>query len=160
VNDIMLDTTYILPILGIQVKLQSFTEIFPKLLSHYRLLYNPISIAEAKWIVLKIFKETRNRNLLKRFRIGLTSLLNDQRLEQTILTDSEIEEVADLLLVRANVKDYFDRVIYATAVRYQAILLTEDQVLHSIFKRNDVPKPADVISWGKLCRDKFNLARG
>ncbi len=159
-NDIMLDTTYILPILGIQVKLQSFTEIFPKLLSRYRLLYSPISIVEAKWIVLRIFKETYNRNLLKRFRIGLASLLNDPRLEQTILTDSEIEEVADLLLIRANVKDYFDRVIYATAVRYQAILLTEDHVLHNIFKRSNIPKPANVIDWGKLYRDKFDLAGG
>ena len=130
-EELVLDTTYLLPIFGIDVRLKGFGELFPRLLASYAVLYNPVSLVEAKWIVLKLVKkEPQKRDiLLGRFRRGLEALLRDDRLGQTELTSPEIEEVADLLLTRTGIADYFDRLIYATAASRGSVLLTEDEEL-------------------------------
>jgi hypothetical protein len=56
-DKILLDTTYFLPLFGIKIKLKNFENVFPKILSNYKVMYNPISFIEAKWIILKLLKE-------------------------------------------------------------------------------------------------------
>ncbi len=73
--DLVLDTTYLLPIFGVGIRLKRFQTVFPKLLEEYRVLYNPVSIVEAKWIVLSLARREPNKRLklLKRFRKGLNA---------------------------------------------------------------------------------------
>lgn len=147
--ELVLDTTYLLPVFGVDVGLKKFKTLFPRLLKAYPTLYNPASIVEAKWIVLRLARREPQRReaLLRRFREGLRALLSDRRLSQTALTRPIVEEVADMLLVKAGLSDYFDRLIYATAVYRGASLLTEDEELLSTAMRGDLPKPREVISW-------------
>jgi len=154
-EELVLDTTYLLPIFGIGVGLEGFDELFPELLSEYAVLYNPVSLVEAKWIVLKLAKrEPQKRDkLLERFRIGLEALLSDERLSQTELTNPNVEEVADLLLTRAGVADYFDRLIYATAASRESVLLTEDEELAKAAQRGDLLAPKRVIKWDDVVRE-------
>ncbi len=151
---LLLDTTYLLPIFGIGVKLKKFNEVFPKLLSKYSLLYNPASLVEAKWIIISQLKRMPSKRelFLRRFRKGLKVLLNSTKFSQTILTNAEIEEIADKLLTEFKIPDYFDRIIYATAVHYDIILLTEDEKLHSIAKSEHAPKPKGIMKWEHIVR--------
>ena len=147
-DELVLDTTYLLPIFGVSIKLPRFKELFPKILSRYRVLYNPVSIIEAKWIVLGLSRGKQERSLaLARYRRGLKTLLLGKRLIQTVLTSPEIEEVADELLIAAGLQDYFDRIIYATAAIRDAILLTEDQELHQAARNSGLPRPRRVLRW-------------
>jgi len=150
-DKLLLDTTYILPIFGVKVSLKNYEEMFPKLLEEYVVLYNPLSLVEAKWIILKLTRRVPSkRNLLLRaYRRGLEALLSDERLKNTILTDIKIEEIADRLLVEIGLKDYFDRMIYATAVYEGAILLTEDEELIRIRKEGSV-SPKEVLRWNEV----------
>ncbi|MGC9148588.1 MAG: PIN domain-containing protein [Sulfolobales archaeon] len=61
-------------------------------------------------------------------------------MKQTILTNSEIERIADELLTKHGIQDYFDRMIYATAVHYDLVLLTEDNQLHELSRTNNAPR--------------------
>lgn len=45
-DSLLLDTTYILPIFGIKVKLKDFEKVFPKLLNERSVMYTPISIVD------------------------------------------------------------------------------------------------------------------
>ena len=148
---LILDTTYLLPVFGVDVGLEDFREVFPKLLSRYSVAYNPISIVEAKWIILRLSRRTPSQRelLLKAYRRGLRALLSDERLEQTPLTNHGIEEIADQLLTRAGIKDYFDRMIYAAAAHLHALLLTEDEDLRACAEK-DLPKPKKTLSWKEL----------
>jgi len=56
-EDLLLDTTYLLPILGIRMSLKGFSELFPKLLDDYTVFYNPVSLVEAKWVMLRLAKK-------------------------------------------------------------------------------------------------------
>jgi hypothetical protein len=148
---LLLDTTYLLPIFGVRVGLERFETMFPLLLDKYSVVYNPISIVEAKWIVLRLSRRRSQKRklILERFREGLKVLLNDERFSQTIITNSDVEEIADRLLLEAGVRDYFDRLIYSTAAYFSAILLTEDETLKGI-NLEDLPCPSKVIKWSEL----------
>ncbi len=151
-DKLVLDTTYLLPIFGISVKLANFKTLFPKILNAFHVLYNPVSVVEAKWIALRVSRREPPRRdlILSRFRTGLKALLSDERLSQTALTNPEVEVVTDKLLMEGGVSDYFDRLIYATAVYYDAILLTEDEELHRVSESASLPKPKEVLRWADL----------
>ncbi len=149
----VIDTTYILPLFGVRAGLESFEEVFPKFLSSFEVYYSPLSLVEAKWIVLRLARrlsyEVRGR-LLHEYRLGLDTLLYDSRLKQTVITNSDIEEIADKLL-DLGVHDYFDRMIYATACYYRAVLLTEDDDLHDVYAKVDGSlRPARIVRWSKV----------
>lgn len=149
---LLLDTSYLLPIFGLKVDLKDFDAAFPKLLGSYSVIYNPVSLVEAKWILLKIANRNPSQRgvLLGRYREGVGVLQGDERLRQSPLTDQVVEEVADELLIGENVKDYFDRVIYATAARLDIALLTEDEKLLELAKHRRARRPKQVIQWKDL----------
>ncbi len=122
------DTTYLPPVLSVAVNLERYGKVFPKLLERYTVFYNPISLVESKWIMLRLCRRDpgKKRGYLEAYKRGLKALLNDNRIQQIQLTNPEVEEVADKLLVEAGVKDYFDRLIYATATYLKTTLLTEE----------------------------------
>jgi hypothetical protein len=150
--DLLLDTTYLLPAFGVAVRLKGFEERFPKLLERYSVSYNPISLVEAKWIVLKLARERAadRDSLLERYRLGLSVVLEDERLAQSSLTNEAVERVADWLLVESGAKDYFDRTIYATACASDSVLLTEDEELRALKGSKAAPRPSDILAWKDL----------
>ncbi len=150
---ILLDTTYLLPIFRIRVRLERYEEVFPQLLEGYDVLYTPLSLVEAKWVVLSISRgsHSERERYLEAFRRGLKALLHEERLTQTIVTSPEIERVADVLLIKGGIKDYFDRMIYATATFYDAALLTEDERLARLVVEG-APRPREVLCWRDLLK--------
>lgn len=153
-DDLLLDSSYLFPIFGVQLEYRNFESVFSSLPEKYLVKYNPVSLIEAKWYVLRNSK-TKGRGydgaLLLSYMRGLLSLQRDPRIESTTLTNERIEELSDSLLTRFTVRDYFDRLIYSTAAHLQCILLTEDARLHELFKAdNDLPKPKGIMKWKDL----------
>ncbi|MFP3190388.1 MAG: hypothetical protein RXR31_03500 [Thermoproteota archaeon] len=128
-DKILLDTVYLLPIFSIDIGINEIDVLFQKILESYDVYYNPISLIEAKLIILKLMKKDKgNREeYLKSFIKGLRTILKDERLKQTEITNAAIEEYADNLV--GEIKNYFRRTIYATAKYINALLLTESKIL-------------------------------
>jgi PIN domain nuclease of toxin-antitoxin system len=154
-DDLLLDSSYLFPIFGVELEYENFESVFPKLTQKYLVKYNPVSLIEAKWYVLRKSKkkdEGRKDTLLERYRKGLLSIQRDSRLESTPLTNDRIEELSDLLLTRFAIRDYFDRLIYSTAACLECILLTEDEPLHEVFRKThkDLLKPKGMMKWKEM----------
>lgn len=149
-GELLLDTTYLLPVFGISVGLEDFVPRFGKLLDSFSARYNPASLIEAKWTVMKLGRnEPAKRDaLLGAYRTGLKVLASDGRLKATPVTSEAVEVVADDLLLKHGVKDYFDRVIYGTAAERSCVLLTEDEELLKL-KRGGRPSPSEVLEWNQ-----------
>ncbi len=141
---ILLNTAYILPVLGIRVKLENFEYYFKELLDRYRVLYNPVSLIEAKCIVHHLAKKL-GHDILRRYRLGVLALSSDPGISPTSVTSYEVEEVADDLLDMLS--DYFDRVILATAYVNGYILISEDETIHRVAKRR---LNMEVLRWGDI----------
>ena len=148
---ILLDTTYLLPVFGIDVGLDEYEALFPRLLEEFKVYYSPLSLVEAKWVVLRVSKAKPgiSRRLLEEYRRGLEAIVSDSRLEETIVTNSVIEEAADYLL-ELGIRDYFDRMIYATAYYYKAMLLTEDRDLKLVSRKTPSYRPLGIMSWAEI----------
>jgi PIN domain len=136
--ELLLDTTFLLPLFGIDNRVPGFAEAFPKLLGERSVLYSPLSLVEAKWVALGLGRREPGLReaLLGAYRQGLSVLAAESRLAATPLTDPAIEGVADRLLQKG-VKDYFDRMLCATAVSRGCPLCTEDEDLLSLGKAPD-----------------------
>jgi hypothetical protein len=144
---LLLDTSYLLPVFGIDVGLSEFETRFPKILDEYDTHYNPVSLLEAKWISLRMGRGTFRDKFLDRYRSGLAAIMTDERLAQTALTDGATELIADRLLTDDGIDDYFDRMIYATAASEKTHLLTEDEVLLGLTDAAGRPAPRSVFRW-------------
>ena len=151
-DELLLDTTYILPIFGLNIELRDFEKTFLRLLKSYSVMYNPISLVEAKWVILKLIRNNQSSTapLLRAYRLGLNALQEEHRLRSTTLTNDGIEVMADELLMKTEIRDYFDRLIFATATHYNYLLLTEDEQLHEIATSGSLPKPKKIIAWENL----------
>lgn len=154
-DELLLDTTYILPLFGLKVNLKDFDTNFPILMGKFLASYNPIALVESKWIILRLIRKNPSKrgDLLKAYRIGMSTLGSDNRLRQTILTDEMIEEIADRLLLEEGLSDYVDRLVYATAAHLNYALLTEDEDLHRIGKSGKLDKPKKMTNWEKLIQE-------
>lgn len=151
-DDLLLDSSYLFPIFGVQLEYRNFDSIFSRLPERYLVKYNPVSLIEAKWYVLRKSEKGKEDTLLQRYRRGLLSLQRDNRLQSIPLTNERIEELSDSLLTKFAIRDYFDRLIYSSAAHLQCILLTEDGLLHELFRKaeNDLPKPKGIMKWKNL----------
>lgn len=152
-----MDTTYLLPLMGVDVRPPRFSTVFKSLIQSTLLFYNPLSLVEAKWIVIHYAKTRKGASLkprLERYVLGLEVLeVYNESLIQTPITSPEVERLADNLLVKAGVRDYFDRMIYATASHLNLPLLTEDGTLGRLTESHgDVSHPPFTISWRNLLK--------
>ena len=156
-DKLLLDTTYLLPLMGVNVRLPRFSTVFKSLIQRTLLFYNPLSLVEAKWIVLHYAKTGKGASLktrLERYALGLEVLeAYSECLIQTQITSPEVERLADKLLIEAGVRDYFDRMIYATAAHLNLPLLTEDDMLRRLPESHgDIGHPPSMISWEDLLK--------
>ncbi len=131
---LLLDTMYLLPIFGVDVELE--TSLHGLLEEGDPLYYNPLSLVEIKWVYYRLVRlgvvsitEAR-RNYIEGFR----ALLRDKRFRRTPVTTPAIERVADDLH-DMGIKDYFDRMIAATAIVGRLRLVTDDKDLKDIEER-------------------------
>jgi PIN domain nuclease of toxin-antitoxin system len=157
VDSLLLDTTYLLPLFGIESGLSNFNESFRRLLSNYQLSYNPLSLVEAKWLVLKVAKKKRGRlqSFLDYYREGIGALAKESAIKKTQVTDENVEKLSDSLLTEAGLRDYFDRQIYSTAACSNTLLLTEDERLHKLYKSRAFQSPAALINWAELLKSRM-----
>ena len=97
---ILLDTTYLLPLFGVDVGLEQFDSKFPKMVRECEILYNQASLIEAKWIVLNLLKKEQQREKKQEFLdvyiAGLETLSSPmERLNAVpVLTSPNIEKIS------------------------------------------------------------------
>ncbi|MGI0079740.1 MAG: hypothetical protein ACRECH_08950 [Nitrososphaerales archaeon] len=149
VDSLVLDTIYLLPIFGLESRLPNFNNSFHQLLMDYDVRYNPVSLLEAKWLVLRLAKKKRGEleTFLKYYREGIGAIEKEDKIRQTAFTDENVEELSDKVLINAELGDYFDRQIYSTAARLNCLLLTEDAQLHRLYESLNLQRPKGVLKW-------------
>jgi len=151
-ESLVIDTTYLLPLFGLETNITNYDEKLPILLDKYDVKYNPISLLEAKWLIIRTAKKNKEKfeTFLEYYREGIATMQREDRIHQTAFTDENIESLSDIILMTTNIKDYFDRQIYSTAANLGYILLTEDKQLHELRNYPITPKPKKVVYWKQI----------
>ena len=153
-DKILLDTTYLLPFFEIETDRFSKKDLELLLESDIELFYNPVSLIEIKWVLIRITK--RDKRKLKRLREiyseSIDYLLYNEEIKPTILLNGRISQLEDILY-DAGIKDYFDRIITATAKVFTGKLLTEDEDLAKILKSIKEFMDLEVLNWQQLIKN-------
>jgi len=145
-----LDTTYIMPLFGIETDKFSRKDLAKLLnIKNMCFLVSLISLVEIKWIIIsKTRKNTKLRKTLReKYNKGLDVLYYRSKIKIPSLITPEIDETENKLL-DFGLSDYFDRIIFSMAYHEADILLTEDQEIHNMWKdHQDIFEGLVVISW-------------
>ncbi len=128
---ILLDTSFILPTLGIDVghKVQKALERLYQIRAD--IYYSRFSLLEASWLALRL----QSRGVLNfgRFEEGLRSILESKRYMEAPIDASVFMEA--LKLWELGHKDIIDNILYATTILYDLKLLTIDETLKFFIER-------------------------
>ncbi|MEM2663309.1 MAG: hypothetical protein QW665_08620, partial [Metallosphaera sp.] len=91
---ILLDTSFLLPLFNVDIGIEDFNDLFPRLIRQFEASYSPLSLVEAKWVLLRL----RRRGIeyrLEDYIDGLRYILNNNELHRIDVTTPEVEEMAD-----------------------------------------------------------------
>ena len=134
-NEIIVDTTYLLPILGISVKGLG-EEDYNYIIENFRMIYPIPLLAELSAVVIK---QTRKKGL-KEIPIqaieGLNSIIYLGKAELLLLRGEDLKII--YMLLNLGWRDIFDSILYATAIRLNKKILTMDKDFKKFLKQNDL----------------------
>ena len=125
---ILLDTTYLLPLIGISVEGIPDDMLLRLINRRYKIYINYIALFElsakgAKYIA-------QGKLMPDRVLRGINALIHDERVKKIKSTDTDVLMTAFRL--RTKIVDFIDCLILSTALHYCDILLTEDEELHEL----------------------------
>jgi len=149
---LFLDTTYLMPLAGLET--DKFGKEDAKMLYGLRdfvFVASPVSLIEIKWVIIS---KTRGdpvlrKRLRREYRLFLDFLLYGDVIELTPLLDERIDEEENKLL-DLGIADYFDRIIFSTALYRADALLTEDEALRETWEKEGYDKIIKLYTWNSF----------
>jgi len=128
---VFLDTTYLLPLFGVDIGLsKSEEETLQRIIDKLLPAINSLSLLEVKWKILHFSK--KNKQLLSRFSKVLKFITLTNKFQIVPFYESVVDELAtELYKIH---KDYIDCSILAAAITTADVLLTEDSIISNLEK--------------------------
>jgi len=154
INSIILDTTYVLPLFGIKIKLSLKFEEQIKILwkngiNEYKVFLPSVCLIETVFKLLNEYRKKNDFNILDRYQLILPTILNSP----IDMFNPELNSKASLIasIIRhSGHMDFMDCWIAGAAVALEGILLTEDKDLEKVLRTIPETKTVIIWSWNKL----------
>jgi len=148
----LLDSTYIMPFFGINVKIPNLNNDLAKILTEKsgKIYITTCSLIEAKWKSIRNFLKTGNISYLNRVNKVLESFQYNKYIK--ILNPWFVKDAsnwADQLLIKGH-QDYMDCWIAGTAMAKNLIFVSEDEPLIQLIKNLNTWKSLICINWQKF----------
>jgi len=131
-NRILLDTSFLLPILGFETS-NEIMKAFHKL-SLYELYYSDISLLEALWKIAKTIKGSKEE--IARIKEGIKALRSTAK--QVNIEEEAVENTINMY--KLGHKDIIDNLLYSIAKTGKLKLLTVDKSLIEFIEKHEPSK--------------------
>lgn len=114
--------------------------------NQHKYLINICSFIEIKWIIFHFIKKSpdKKEDFLNAYQEGLIYFTKSNPFELVSYLNLEIDIISNKVR-DAGISDYFDALIYATAKVQDAILITENGLLHEISTHKSIGNK--VLNW-------------
>lgn len=160
-KSLILDTTFILPLFGIKIKMDDdfesdLKQVWKNEIKGYVVHLPSICLIETIFKLLNVFKKTNDFSVLDRYQKILPTLLN---LPINIF-NCELNPKASMIasIIRHfGHPDFMDCWIAATAVALNGVFLSEDIELKNILKKIPETKDLVVSSWDDFKTEMVSL---
>ncbi len=158
INKIVLDTTYVLPLFGIEIKIdldsnEKLKMIWARNLKDLELYLSSVSLIETMYKLLGVYRKKENFEILNRYQMILPTVLNSP----VRIYNPALNAKASLTATKIRHfghPDIMDCWIAATAAILKSSLLTEDSELKEILTLIPETKEIEVWSWSEF-KQKF-----
>jgi len=130
VNKLILDTSFIVPLLGINISGQPLVI---KKLSGVKFLYPILMLPELIGVLFKILKKERVDTIPIEVLVSFDALIYGGLVELIPPDSSDVELVYEL--IKLGWKDVFDGILYATAEKLRVLALTLDVEFRNFLKK-------------------------
>lgn len=126
-----MDSSYLLPFCGIDIEVKDFKNSFENCLPKYNFLINICSFIEIKWVIFHYIKKKpeKKTEFLNRYQEAILYFSKAPQFKLVSFLNLEIDAFSNENR-DAGILDYFDATICATAQAQEAVLITEDEVIH------------------------------
>lgn len=150
-KSLILDTTFILPLFGIKIKMDDdfendLKQIWKNKIKGYDVYLPSICLIETFFKLINVYKKTNDFSILDRYQMILPTLLNFP----INIFNCELNPKASMIasIIRhSGHPDFMDCWIAATAVALDGVFLSEDVELKNILKKIPETKNLLVSSW-------------
>jgi len=157
--NLLLDTTYVLPLFGIDINLDdSFREeikqLWKKGVKNYNIYLSSASIIESVYKLNREYRNSEDPEILNRYHTVLPTIIRSKNVK---IFDSFLNPViaeTSMKIRNYGHKDLMDCWIAASAIGMNAFLLTEDKELKSLLRKYSELKIKKIIDW-KMLRKEF-----
>jgi len=157
IKPLIIDTTYILPLFGIQiVDLSNYKKISRELwtngLKGYKIYLPSICLLEVLFKLTGEYRKSDNITVLNRYTVTLPSILSFKPINIfNPLQNPEASRIA-ITIRHAGHKDLIDCLIAATAMVMKGFFLTEDNELCNVLKLIPEYKDISILSWKEFIK--------
>lgn len=149
IRKLVLDTTFILPLFGIDIELtskfeQQIQKIWHNRLNGFQIFLPSVCLIESMDKLLSLYRKNQDHAILDRYQMILPTVLN----LPIEIFNCELNPKASMLasIIRhSGHTDFMDCWIAGTAVALDAILLTQDTELAPYLKM--IPETKDLVIW-------------
>lgn len=128
---ITLDTTYLLPLIGVAIKGLPGDALLTLLEEDHEIVISGISVFELAAKAGKLI--TAESLKAEKVSRGITALIHDERIER--IPVHHTPQLATAFKLRGMMNDFIDCTILATALHYSDVLVTEDGIIHGLCDR-------------------------
>ena len=151
IKSLILDTTFILPLFGIKIKMDDDFETYLKQvwkneIKGYVVYLPSICLIETIFKLLNVYKKTNDFSVLDRYQKILPTLLNLPINIFNCELNPKVSMIASIIRHSGH-PDFMDCWIAATAVALNGVFLSEDIELKNILKKIPETKDLVVSSW-------------
>ena len=152
---LVLDTTYVLPLFGVEIDLKDgfkaeIEMVWTRGIKDTRIILPSTCLLEVLYKLNREFRQSQDIGILRRYSLVLPTITKHPFIKiWNPLLDS-ITSNYSFNLRKLGHSDLLDCLIFATAWRYDATLVTEDKELIEINKKLSNDNQIQIISWKSL----------
>jgi predicted nucleic-acid-binding protein len=155
---VVLDTTYVLPLFGIDIIIgesfkQNITKLWDTGVKRFDFYLPSVCLIETLYKLTAVYRKMKEKSVIKRYSVALPTVITNKHVNIiNPYLQPEIVELA-LKISLANHKDLFDCLIGATALIKADILITEDKELNKKIHEEFTQYPIQIMDWKEFTKE-------
>lgn len=156
-QSLVLDTTFVLPLFGLKIKISNdfdgeLKELWKNGLENYSIYLPSICLLEVIYLLNREFRKNSKSEILERYPMVLPSVVNSKTVKLfDSLIDARTAQIANNIRIQGH-SDIIDCHIVATAISLDAFFLSRDHDLEKVIHSIDEYKSLKVIDWSDLIK--------
>ena len=157
--NLLLDTTYVLPLFGIDINLdndfrEEIKQLWKKGVKNYNIYLSSASIIESVYKLNREYRNSEDPEILNRYHVVLPTIIRSKIVKIIDPFLNPVIAESSMKIREFGHKDLMDCWIAASAIKIDAIFLTEDKELKNLLKKNPELKMNEIIDW-KIFRQEL-----